>query len=159
ALLVASHDRAFLDAAVTRIWELRDRRLAAFRGDYSAYHRQRGERGARTAKGADTPADSIARGKELVQRHRSQRQVNKRPEHEARLEKLQADRMEVRRGGRKLRLPAGALAGGGPSRSGEIVVRAENLAVGYLPGRGAVDPDGRPASEPRRVATAPFLAA
>ena len=41
SLLVASHDRAFLDATVTRVWELRDRRLTAFRGDYSSYHRQR----------------------------------------------------------------------------------------------------------------------
>ena len=55
SLLVASHDRAFLDATVTRIWELRDRRLTAFRGDYSAYHRQREERDARAAKDAETP--------------------------------------------------------------------------------------------------------
>ena len=41
ALLVASHDRAFLDAVVTRIWELRDRRLSSVRGDYSAYLLQR----------------------------------------------------------------------------------------------------------------------
>ena len=41
ALLVASHDRAFLDATVSRVWELRDRKLTVFRGDYSAYHRQR----------------------------------------------------------------------------------------------------------------------
>jgi ATP-binding cassette subfamily F protein 3 len=39
------------------------------------------------------------------------------------------------------------------------VIRAEDLVVGYLPGRGAVDADGRPAREPRRVATALFLAA
>ena len=37
ALIVASHDRAFLDAVVSRIWELRDRRLTPFRGAYSAY--------------------------------------------------------------------------------------------------------------------------
>ena len=54
SLLVASHDRAFLDATVTRVWELRDRRLTAFRGDYSAYHRQREERDARAAKDAET---------------------------------------------------------------------------------------------------------
>jgi ATP-binding cassette subfamily F protein 3 len=159
ALLVASHDRAFLDAAVTRIWELRDRRLTAFRGDYSAYHRQREERDARTEKDAETQAESIAREKELVQRYRSHRKFSKMHEHEARLEKLQAERVETPKASRKLRLPAGALAGGGPSRSGEIVVRAENLVVGYLPGRGAMDADGRPATEPRRVATAPFLAA
>ena len=57
SLVVASHDRAFLDATVTRVWELRDRRLTAFRGDYSAYHRQREERDARATKDADTQAE------------------------------------------------------------------------------------------------------
>jgi ATP-binding cassette subfamily F protein 3 len=159
ALLVASHDRAFLDATVGRIWELRDRRLTIFRGDYSAYHRQREERDARAAKDADTQAESIEREKELVQRYRSHRKFSKMHEHEARLERLQAERVEAPKANRKLRLPAGALAGGGPSRSGEIVIRLEGLTVGYLPGRGAVSPDGSPASEPRRVATVPVLAA
>jgi ATP-binding cassette subfamily F protein 3 len=159
ALLVASHDRAFLDATVTRIWELRDRRLTAFRGDYAAYHRQRIERDARAAKDADTQAESIEREKELVQRYRSHRKFSKMHEHEARLERLQAERVETPRSSRRLRLPAGALAGGGAARSGEIVVRAEGLVVGYLPGRGAVDADGRPSSVAKRVATAPFLAA
>ena len=159
ALLVASHDRAFLDATVGRIWELRERRLTAFRGDYSAYHRQRVERDARAAKDADTHAESIEREKELVQRYRSHRKFSKMHEHEARLEKLQAERVEAPKAGRRLRLPAGALAGGGPTRSGEIVVRVEGLEVGYLPGRGAVTPDGEPATEPKRVARIPFLAA
>ena len=158
AVLVASHDRAFLDAAATRIWELRDRKLTAFRGDYSAYHRQRVERDARSAKEADSQADSIERERELVQRYRSHRKFSKMHEHEARLERLQAERVEAPRSGRRLRLPAGSLVGGGAARSGEIVVRAENLVVGYLPGRGALDAEGRPATEARRVATAPFLA-
>ena len=159
ALLVASHDRAFLDATVKRIWELRDRRLTAFRGDYAAYHRQRVERDARAAKESETQAESIEREKELVQRYRSHRKFSKMHEHEARLERLQAERVETPKSSRKLRLPAGALAGGGAARSGEIVVRAEGLVVGYLPGRGALDADGRPASEAKRVALAPFLAA
>ena len=159
SLLVASHDRAFLDATVTRIWELRDRRLTAFRGDYSAFHRQRQERDARAAKDAESQADQIEREKELVQRYRSHRKFSKMHEHEARLERLQAERVEAPATKRKLRLPTGALAGGGASRSGEVVIRAEGLVVGYLPGRGALDPDGSPAREPRRVATAPFLAA
>jgi ATP-binding cassette subfamily F protein 3 len=159
ALLVASHDRAFLDATVGRIWELRDRKLTIFRGDYSAYHRQRVERDARAAKDADSQADQIEREKELVQRYRSHRKFSKMHEHEARLERLQADRVETPKSTKKLRLPAGALAGGGPSRSGEIVIRLEGLVVGYLPGRGAVTADGTPATEPKRVATVPFLAA
>jgi ATP-binding cassette subfamily F protein 3 len=159
SLLVASHDRAFLDGTVNRIWELRDRRLTVFRGDYSAYHRQRVERDARAAKDADTQAESIEREKELVQRYRSHRKFSKMHEHEARLERLQADRVEAPKSSRKLRLPTAALAGAGPSRSGEIVVRIENLVVGYLPGRGAVTADGLPATEIHRVASAPFLAA
>ena len=80
-------------------------------------------------------------------------------EHEARLEQLQSERQEAPKAGRKLAIPAAALAGTGPSRSGEIVVRAEGLAVGYLPGRGAMAPDGTPATSARIVARAPFLAA
>ena len=159
SLLVASHDRAFLDATVTRIWELRDRRLTAFRGDYSAYRRQREERDARAVKEADTQAEQIERERELVQRYRSHRKFNKMHEHEARLERLLAERREAPRSGRKLALPQASLVGAGPARSGEIVVRIEELVVGYLPGRGAVDAEGGPASEPRIVAHAPFLAA
>ena len=142
SLLVASHDRAFLDATVTRIWELRDRRLTAFRGDYSAYRRQREERDARAVKEADTQAEQIERERELVQRYRSHRKFNKMHEHEARLERLLAERREAPRSGRKLALPQASLVGAGPARSGEIVVRVEELVVGYLPGRGAVDADG-----------------
>jgi ATP-binding cassette subfamily F protein 3 len=160
ALLVASHDRAFLDATVTRIWELRDRRLTVFRGDYSAYHRQRIERDARAAKDAETQAQSIERERELVQRYRSHRKFSKMHEHEARLERLQADRTEAPRSGRRLRLPTGALAGGGAAaRSGEVVIRIEDFVVGYLPGRGAVGADGEPSAVAARVARAPFLAA
>ena len=159
SLLVASHDRAFLDATVTRIWELRDRRLTAFRGDYSAYHRQRDERDARVAKETESQADEIARERELVQRYRSHRKFSKMHEHEARLERLEVDRREAPRATRRMALPSAALAGAGPSRSGEIVVSVEDLVVGYLPGRGAVAADGSPAAEPHLVARVPFLAA
>ena len=159
SLLVASHDRAFLDATVNRIWELRDRRLTTFRGDYSAYHRQREERDARTVKDVETQAEAIAREKELVQRYRSHRKFSKMHEHEARLERLEADRREAPKAGRKLAIPSAALIGAGPSRSGEIVVRVEGLAVGYLPGRGAMAPDGSAATEAKVVARVPFLAA
>ncbi len=158
ALLVASHDRAFLDATVTRVWELRDRRLTLFRGDYSAYHRQRVERDTRAGREAETHAQAIEREVELVQRYRSQRKHVKMHEHEARLERLREQRVEAPRGGRSLTLPGAALTGG-PVRSGELVIRLEGLAVGYLPGRGALQPDGTDAPEPVTVARVPFLAA
>jgi ATP-binding cassette, subfamily F, member 3 len=129
ALLVASHDRAFLDATVARVWELRDRRLTIFRGDYAAYHRQRLERDERSVKEAGTQSDQIAREIELVQRYRSQRKHTKMHEHEARLERLREARTEAPRSGKTLRLPGSALLGG-PVRSGELVLRVEDLGVG-----------------------------
>ncbi len=159
ALLVASHDRAFLDATVARVWELRDRKLTVFRGDYSSYHRQRVERDARAEKDAESQAQQIEREVELVQRYRSQRKHTKMHEHEARLERLREGKLEApRKSSRSLRLHGRALAGG-PVRSGELVIRLEGLAVGYLPGRGALLPDGTDAPEPVTVAVAPFLAA
>src|SRR4051812_6622158 len=150
SLLVTSHDRAFLDATVTRIWELRDRKLTVFRGDYRAYHRQREERDARAVKDAEGEAQAIEREKELVQRYRSHRKFSKMHEHEARLERLQADRVAAPRKGRSLALPGQSLAGG-PVRSGELVIRLDDFVVGYLPGRGAIRADGEAATEPVRI--------
>jgi ATP-binding cassette subfamily F protein 3 len=167
SLVVASHDRAFLDATVTRIWELRDRRLTAFRGNYSAFHRQREERDVRAAKEAGTHAEQIAREQELVQRYRSQRKFSKMHEHEARLERLQAETVEAPRRSRRLALRTDALTGG-PVRSGELVVRLEDLVAGYLPARGTPrggdDGTGRGeprggTTEPKPVVRVPFLAA
>ncbi|HJP89353.1 MAG TPA: ABC-F family ATP-binding cassette domain-containing protein [Candidatus Limnocylindrales bacterium] len=158
SLLVASHDRAFLDATVTRIWELRDRKLTAFRGDYSSYHRQREERDALAMKSAESHEQLVTRERELVQTYRSHRKMSKMHEHEARLDRLLEQRVDVPKATKKLRLPGMGLVGGGPVRSGEIVVRVEELVVGYLPAPGAVDDSGAPAA-PVRVARAPFLAA
>jgi ATP-binding cassette subfamily F protein 3 len=130
ALLVASHDRAFLDATVTRVWEIRDRRLTAFRGDYSAYARQREERDARLRREADARDAEIAREQALVQTYRSQRKHGKMHEHEARLARL--DRIEAPRSGRSLRLDR-ALGKPAP-RSAEVVLRLEDLDVGHAGG-------------------------
>jgi ATP-binding cassette, subfamily F, member 3 len=129
SLIVASHDRAFLDATVTRVWELRDRRLTPFRGSYSAYNRQREERDIRAAEEAEARAGQIVREQELIQQYRHQRKHGKMHEHEARLEALAP--VEKRRADARLRLPTDALAGGAPARSYESVVRAEGLVVGY----------------------------
>ena len=132
SLLVASHDRAFLDATVTRMWELRDRHLTPFRGSYSSFARQREERDLRAAQEAEERAGQIAREQELVQIYRHQRKHGKMHEHEARLEALQP--LEKRRSEARLKLPTEALAGGAPARSYESVVRAEGLVVGYRAG-------------------------
>ncbi len=134
ALLVASHDRAFLDAVVGRVWELRDRRLTAFRGNYGAFLTQREERDARARKDTDTLKEQIEREKELVQRYRSHRKYSKMHEHERRLEAFQAQASETPTKHRSGVLTLGGLLNGGaraPARSGEVVVGLEGLAAGY----------------------------
>jgi ATP-binding cassette subfamily F protein 3 len=142
ALLVASHDRAFLDATVTRVWELRDRRLTPFRGSYSAYARQREERDVRAVEEAEDRAGQIARERELIELYRHQRKHTKMHEHEARLEALQP--MEKRHSDARLKLPTEALAGGAPARSYESVVRVEGLVVGYRAGTPAGEGESAP---------------
>ncbi len=44
ALLIVSHDRYFLDKVVNRIWEMSRNGIESYRGNYSAYLRQREER-------------------------------------------------------------------------------------------------------------------
>jgi ATP-binding cassette, subfamily F, member 3 len=140
ALLVASHDRAFLDNVVERIWELRDRRLATFKGAYSAYLLQRESADARARSVAGSTDAAIKREEELVQRYRSQRKHVKMHEHERRLEALRASRVEAPRVRARLSLPGSGLMGAAPARSAEIVVSLEGVLCGYpaSDGRSAV---------------------
>ena len=131
ALLVASHDRAFLDAVADRIWELRDRRLTVFRGTYSAYATQREERDARARKDAATRTGSIERERELVQRYRSHRKFSKMHEHEARLAALEREAAENPERRKQGNLALDGVLRAPPRRSGEVVVRVEDLVVGY----------------------------
>ncbi|MGE5580475.1 MAG: ABC-F family ATP-binding cassette domain-containing protein [Bacillota bacterium] len=50
SVLVVSHDRTFLDAVATEIWELRDTRLATYTGGYSAYQERLREMRANEAR-------------------------------------------------------------------------------------------------------------
>lgn len=43
ALIVVSHDRAFLDALCTKIWEIEDGQIHTFTGNYSDYEQQKAE--------------------------------------------------------------------------------------------------------------------
>ena len=131
ALVVASHDRAFLDAVVERIWELRDRRIEIFRGNYSAYLGQREERDARARKDADTRAGAIEREQELVGRYRSHRKFSKMHEHERRLAALEEQVEAGPSRSRARRLTLDGSARERPLRSGDVVIDLDGLVSGF----------------------------
>ena len=64
AMLVVSHDRWFLDAICTRIWEVHDAVVDAYEGGYAAYVLARNERG-RQASAAESRRRNLLR-KELA---------------------------------------------------------------------------------------------
>ncbi len=132
ASIVASHDRAFLDAVVSRIWELRGRRLTVYRGAYSAYAVQAAERDARLRDDADASRAAVQREEQLIQRFRSQRKYAQMHEHEKRLGRVEVS--EAPAAERRMRLPADALLGGGPVRSGDVAVALRDLVAGFPPG-------------------------
>jgi len=64
AMLIVSHDRWFLDAVCTRVWEVHDARVDAYDGGYAAYVLARAERG-RQASANEARRQNLAR-KELA---------------------------------------------------------------------------------------------
>jgi ATP-binding cassette subfamily F protein 3 len=142
ALLVASHDRAFLDAVVTRVWELRDRKLAVFRGGYSAYLTQREAADERQRKDAENAVEAVAREQELIQRYRSHRKFSKMHEHERRLEQIQQANVSAPKRESRMKLPGEGLLGGKAARSGDTVVSLRDVTAGFPPI--AEKPEGTP---------------
>jgi ATP-binding cassette subfamily F protein 3 len=145
SLLVASHDRAFLDATVNRIWELRDRKLTriprrlqlvppAARGA----RRLRGEVGRTRTSSRSRASASSSRRIEATGRWRrctSTRRGSRRSWPRSRTRRRRRASFDCRARAGRWR----------PVRSGEIVVRSRTRRSAYLPDK--------------LVAKAPFLAA
>ena len=68
-MLVVSHDRYFLDAVCTRIWELRGKSIKTYRGNYSAYLPQREAADERQQKLHDAAVEKAAKLQDYVDRN------------------------------------------------------------------------------------------
>lgn len=69
AVLVVSHDRYFLDAVCTRIWELRGKTIRTYRGNYSAYLPQREAADERQQKLHDAAVEKAAKLQNYIDRN------------------------------------------------------------------------------------------
>ncbi|MFN8493697.1 MAG: ABC-F family ATP-binding cassette domain-containing protein [Caldilineaceae bacterium] len=69
ALLVVSHDRYFLDSVVSIIWEMNATEIEVYRGNYSAYTRQRAERWARRQAEFDANQERLDKEMAFVHKH------------------------------------------------------------------------------------------
>ncbi len=68
-LLIVSHDRYFLDKMVTKIWEIEDKTIVAYKGNYSKYKILREERLKRLEKEYSQQQEEIAALQEYIDRN------------------------------------------------------------------------------------------
>ncbi|PTX58839.1 ATP-binding cassette subfamily F protein 3 [Melghirimyces profundicolus] len=129
ALLVVSHDRYFLDRVVSVIYELERTRITRYKGNYSAYIRQREENRARWKKEYEKQQEEIRRMEDFVQRNLARASTTKRAQSRRKaLEKM--DRMEPPPQDRT----RAAIRFEPAVTSGRTVLEAEGLTVGYKAG-------------------------
>ncbi|MEG1519598.1 MAG: ATP-binding cassette domain-containing protein, partial [Clostridia bacterium] len=69
ALLIVSHDRFFLDNTVDRIWELENKSINAFRGNYTKYKQLKQEQVDLQLKEYDKQQEEIAKLEDYVARN------------------------------------------------------------------------------------------
>jgi ATP-binding cassette subfamily F protein 3 len=126
-LIVVSHDRYFLDAVATRIWDLAHRRVETYRGNYSHYRLQREERFARWRKEYDSQQEFIRETQAFIRRYKAGQRTKEAQGRETRLNRfLEEEALPPPPTQQYIRLPLRT-----DSRSGDLVLRTRKLVAGY----------------------------
>lgn len=123
-ILLVSHDRFLIDQVSHKTIELHQGTIEIYKGNYSAYMRQKDERNAVLRRTYEKQQDEIARLEEFVRRHIGSQKTT---QAEDRRKKLQ--RMELVNPPREIIAPAMGFPK--PERSGDIVIRAEHVSKAY----------------------------
>ncbi|TLN05727.1 ABC-F family ATP-binding cassette domain-containing protein, partial [bacterium] len=126
AVLIVSHDRYFLDQVAEAIWEMTPA-LEEYRGNYSAYMRQREERYARRLEEYQAQMAFIEKEEEYIRRNIAGQNTRQAQGRRKRLERLLEEaRLTPPLQARSLHLRLEPAA-----RSGDLVLRTAGLSVGY----------------------------
>ncbi|WP_404330770.1 ABC-F family ATP-binding cassette domain-containing protein [Mesobacillus maritimus] len=126
AILIVSHDRYFLDKVVNQVFELSRQKMTRFIGNYSSYLDQKAENYERDLKQYEKQQDEIAKLEDFVQRNLARASTTKRAQ--SRRKQLQRmDRLDRPSGDEK----SATFSFDIERQSGNDVLKAENVAVGY----------------------------
>lgn len=124
-LLVISHDTAFLDRIATHIWEIRDKTIQEFRGNYTKFRELRAARDAQLEAAANRQAKEVARVQKFIDRFRYQ--ANKARQVQSRIKQLEkVKRIELQRDVKRVRFKFPL-----PSASGRHVFELTSVAKAY----------------------------
>ncbi len=127
AIVVVAHDRAFLDTIAERVWEMSFGAMEFYKGNYSAYAAQRVERRAQQLAAYEAQQAKIERTEAYIRRYMAgQRsaQAKGRLKRLERVERLAHPQEEA-----TINIDLGTTV-----RSGDLVLRLQNLEAGYEPG-------------------------
>ena len=127
-LIMVSHDRYFLDSTVNRIFEIENKKLVCYNGNYTQFKEQKQINYEIALKHYEHQAEEIARQEEIIRRfkeHNTEHLVKRAQSREKRL--AQVERLEkptLFNEKLKIRFEQNLV-------SGNDVVRANNLSFGY----------------------------
>jgi len=124
SVLVASHDRYFLDRVAQKIWELDWGKLEEYPGNYSQYHDLREERRERRQAEFEAQQAEIAKTEEYIRRFGAGQRATQARGRERRLNRL--ERLDDVRGHKVLNQRIGAA-----QRSGDMVLESAGMVLGY----------------------------
>jgi len=127
ALVVVSHDRYLLDNVTTKTWEVAFGVLEKYRGSYSKYLTLRAERYLERRRQWEAQQAYIAKTQEFIRIHIAGQRTKEAQGRRSRLERFIRDEAICEpQDHQSISLELTA-----PVRSGDIVLRSEELAVGY----------------------------
>ena len=148
ALVVVSHDRYLLDRTTAGTWEVGFGELQCYPGNYSAYLPQRQHRYDERMRVWTGQQEHIRKTEEFIRRYHAGQRAKEARGRRTRLERfLSEEAVERPREHKHIRLRLSPAR-----RSGEMVLKARDLVVGYDAGRPLVDAGEVPVRRGGRVA-------
>jgi ATP-binding cassette subfamily F protein 3 len=125
AVLLVSHDRAFMDGLVDRIAEIDLRKLTIYHGSYESYVQQKAESLDQLSAAKANQDRQIAAQEKFIERFRSKSTKAKAVQSRVKaLEKIERIEVPVERKAVKFRFPQ-------PPRTGETVITLEGVSKSY----------------------------
>ncbi|HPY96010.1 MAG TPA: ABC-F family ATP-binding cassette domain-containing protein [Candidatus Cloacimonadota bacterium] len=127
AYLIISHDRHLLDKAVNQIYELREKTLISYGGNFSFYQQEKTERHAQLEKQYKAQQKLIERTTDFIQKNMAGQKTNQAKSRLKMLDKLDIIDKPTDEKSIKLRIQT-------DKRSGNDIFRLEQIELGY-PGK------------------------
>jgi ATP-binding cassette subfamily F protein 3 len=123
-MLIVSHDRFFLDRVVNEIFELHERRITTYPGNYRQYVRLREERYERELKEWEAQREYIEKQEEYIRRAHYGQLAKQAQSRTKTLDKLDRISKPTRVSGPRIAFPE-------VSRSGDVIFHTEDLTKRY----------------------------